>query len=394
MYNSCMKISNIHKLYISNFLAGLVFWFGIEKLFMTSIGIDAIGIGVATAVLTIVLLVLDIPSGIIADKWSRKGLLVISALALGVASVICGLSQGLPMYIIGEIFYGIFVVATSGTYQAITYDTLKEEGRASIYSKVIGIAYALFLIGAGVGDIAGGFLAGAYDYRLPFLLSAVTCTLNGLVLISLREPKFHKEIEDSHVLKQLNSALSSIVKVYLVKALAIVLTMLAVIELFKLEFGQLYMLRYIDEPAILGLLWALFAFAMALGSFFAHKFHARLSILIMFSTLPLVLMSFIDSSFSLVLFMVQATAAAALLNQVETRVQEHTPSSVRASVLSVLSSIGRLITIPAGLALGYVFKEYDEMWAVRIVAIVAVGALAYWLYVSIKVRNVDVSLNI
>lgn len=37
-----MKMTRIHKLYISNFLTGLVFWYGIEKLFMRSIGIDAI----------------------------------------------------------------------------------------------------------------------------------------------------------------------------------------------------------------------------------------------------------------------------------------------------------------------------------------------------------------
>ncbi len=67
--------SQIPKIYLSNFLTGLVFWYGIEKLFMRSIGIDAVGVGIATAVFIGFNLIFDIPAGILADKWSRKGML-------------------------------------------------------------------------------------------------------------------------------------------------------------------------------------------------------------------------------------------------------------------------------------------------------------------------------
>src|SRR5688572_26689516 len=154
-----MKFTNVHKLYASNLLTGLVFWYGIEKLFMQSIGISAVGVGAVTAILIIFLVLFDIPSGLLADRWSRKGMLVISAIALGVCSFILGSSAGLLMYTIGTLFYGLYVVGTSGTYGAIMYDTLHEEGRANLYSKINGRAYGLFLIGAGIGNIAGGFLA-------------------------------------------------------------------------------------------------------------------------------------------------------------------------------------------------------------------------------------------
>jgi len=74
-----MKLTQIQKLYLSNFLAGLVFWYGIEKLFMRSIGINAVGIAAATAALTIFLAMFDIPAGILADKRSRKGVLVLQS---------------------------------------------------------------------------------------------------------------------------------------------------------------------------------------------------------------------------------------------------------------------------------------------------------------------------
>jgi hypothetical protein len=100
------------------------------------------------------------------------------------------------------------------------------------------------------------------------------------------------------------------------------------------------------------------------------------------STLPLIAMSFVDNWISLLLFMLQAVASAALLNQIETRIQENTPSAVRASVLSVLSAIGRFVSIPASFVLGWLFRDYNALWALRFVALVVGVTLLYWLFAS------------
>lgn len=377
-----MRLTQIQKLYLSNFLTGLVFWYGIEKLFMSSIGINAVGVGATTAILLAFNLLFDIPSGILADKWSRKGMLFVSAVSLAICSVILGLSTGLALYIVGYLFYGVYVVTTSGTYQAIMYDSLHEEGRSNQYSKINGRAYALFLAGAGVANVASGFIAYSFSYSATFYITVISCVLNAFLILSLKEPVFHKDENKERVLKQLGKTIHFLVNIKLLRSLAIVMSALAVVELFKSDFGQLYMLRYVTEPQIIGMLWAAYAFTWALGSLIAHRFRARLTMLVLFTTLPLVCMSFIDNWFSLVLFMVQAVAAAALFNQIETRVQESTPSSVRASVLSVLSALGRAIAIPASFVLGWLFVRYDALWALRFVAAIAVITLLYWLWVS------------
>ncbi len=377
-----MRLTQIQKLYLSNFLTGLVFWYGIEKLFMTSIGINAVGVGTATAIFLAFNLIFDIPSGILADKWSRKGMLFVSAVSLAVCSVILGLSNGLEMYIVGYLFYGVYVVSTSGTYQAITYDSLHDEGRADQYSKVVGRAYALFLAGAGVANVASGFIANHFSYSTTFFVTVISCVLNALLILSLKEPAFHKDEKKERVIKQLGQTIKTLANTKLLRSLAIVMSALAVVELFKGEFGQLYMLRYVTEPQLIGLLWAAYAFTWSLGSLIAHRFRTKLNTLVLLTTLPLVFMSFIDNWFSLVLFMLQAVASAALLNQIETRVQENTPSSVRASVLSVLSALGRAIAIPASFVLGWLFTQYDALWALRFVAVIAVFTLLYWFWAS------------
>lgn len=384
-YNQEMKITNVHKLYASNFLTGLVFWYGIEKLFMQSIGINAVGVGLITAILIVFLVIFDIPSGLLADKWSRKGMLAVSASALAACSFILGGSTGLLMYTIGTLFYGLYVVATSGTYGAIMYDTLHEEGRARLYSKINGRAYGLFLVGAGIGNIVGGFLAHHLSYSFSYYVTIASCLLNILVILTIHEPTFHRTLDKQRFLRQLSTASLTIVKLKLLRALAIVMSLLAVAELFKLDFGQLYMFRYVEAPQAIGILWAIYAFAMALGSVIAHRFRTRLHMLVVFASVPYVLMAFIDTAFSLVLFMIQVVAAAALINQIETRIQENTQSSVRTSVLSVVSTIGRIVTIPASFLLGWLIRDHTSLWAVRFIALVLVIMLMYWLWAK---RNI------
>src|SRR3989338_7972899 len=116
--------SNIVKLYVSSFLGGLVFWYAIEKLFMASIGIDPLGVTIVGAIYVAILLIFDVPSGLLADRWSRKYCLILSAFLLALSSLVLGLSKGLPLYAICAILYGFNFVLYQGTIQAITYDTL------------------------------------------------------------------------------------------------------------------------------------------------------------------------------------------------------------------------------------------------------------------------------
>jgi MFS family permease len=193
------------------------------------------------------------------------------------------------------------------------------------------------------------------------------------------------------VLSQLKDVSVAISKIKLIRSLTFILTALAVTELFKSEFGQLYMLRYFSSAQIIGLLWAAYAFTWSLGSLIAHRFRARLNILIVCTTVPFMLMAFIDSWFSLVLFMFQAVAAAALINQIETRIQENTPSVVRASILSVVATLGRAVSVPASFILGWLFRDYGALVALRFVAVVASLVLLYWLWSN---RNVPKANNL
>ncbi len=58
---------------VAVFLHGFMLWPPVEKLFMTEIGFDATAIGIMAAAYAAFVPLVEIPSGILADRWTRRG---------------------------------------------------------------------------------------------------------------------------------------------------------------------------------------------------------------------------------------------------------------------------------------------------------------------------------
>ncbi len=145
----------LRPLYATGFIHSFVLWYSIEKLFMRSVGLNDYLITIATLVYIVVMMVANIPLGILADRWSRKGVLYIATCALIGSSLVCGLSHGLAMYATGISVWGLFYAAYAGTYDSAIYDVVLEEtgsadafehcyGRVQMFEATAFITSALF----------------------------------------------------------------------------------------------------------------------------------------------------------------------------------------------------------------------------------------------------------
>ena len=129
----------LRPLYAAAFLQGVLLWLPVEKLFMSEIGFDAASIGVMAAVYAAVVPIVEVPSGILADRWSRRAVLVVSSVALMLVSLLGGLSQNVLMYMLSAVVLGVYFAMYSGTIDAIVYDTVLEEtGSSDLYEHWVG----------------------------------------------------------------------------------------------------------------------------------------------------------------------------------------------------------------------------------------------------------------
>jgi MFS family permease len=394
-----MVTGNITKICASSFFAGLIFWYGIEKLFMQNgIGISAFGIGIAVVTLQTTTVLLDIPFGVLADLWSRKGVLIVSAFALAICSLIMGASHSLAVYVVGVVLYGIHVVTMFSTADSLLYDSLKNEGREVDYTKLGGRMEAFNIAGYALGSVASGFLAKWLGFRGTYFLTVLPALLMVAVVTSIEEPKIHiakSRATVKLVRNHIGEARQALTANALLGALMTIMCLMWVAEVFKEGFGQLYMLRYIhghySTPVVLGVLWAMFYLIWSLGSYHAHRFDGKMQSAITASVAPLVMMAFIDHWIVLGLFMVQAFAAGVLFVQISNLIHEAAPSSVRTTVMSVKTFIGRIATIPAIIFMGWATDYYNILWALRLAAVTAAAAMVIWLKHRKETRCLELS---
>src|SRR5688572_15904270 len=105
----------LRPLFAAALFQGTILWVPVEKLFMSEIGFDAASVGVMAAVYAAVVPFLEIPSGILADRWSRRGVLVVASIALMASELVGGLSTNVGTYLAAALLLGVFFAMQSGT---------------------------------------------------------------------------------------------------------------------------------------------------------------------------------------------------------------------------------------------------------------------------------------
>ena len=121
------------------FFGGVALWVPIEKLFLSEIGFTPQSIGVMAASYAAVVPLLEIPSGLLADRWSRRGVLVIGNVGAFLSVLLGGLSTNVTSYVVAALLLGVYFAMQSGTFDAIVYDTVLEEtGASDRFESIVG----------------------------------------------------------------------------------------------------------------------------------------------------------------------------------------------------------------------------------------------------------------
>src|SRR4051794_365884 len=94
------KLDNRLRLLVSQFLLGMMFFYGVEQLFINQLS-GAASRGLVTIAFTLGVLVFDIPTGIMADKFGRKRCLLWGCGAGTVALALLASSYTLAPYLLG-----------------------------------------------------------------------------------------------------------------------------------------------------------------------------------------------------------------------------------------------------------------------------------------------------
>lgn len=370
-------------LYIAVSLQAVAFWYSIEKLFMTSIGYDAASIGMLAVIMSIIIILTETPSGILADRWSRKGVAIIGALALAASTFIGFISHDPGTFIFCWTTWGIFTAMYSGTYDSMIYDTLIEEkGNADGYNKHLGrlriVEGTSFVIGA----LVGGFIADSLGLRETFLLSLPTALLSIPFLLKFKEPSIHRSKLSEPIIKHIKQTFSIIIRNRDLAGIVIAAVGFGLISTAIFEFYQLWFIG-LGAPALAFGFVAAFIFGTwSLGGLIERFIRSNTRQLIFIFGAVTSLIGLVFSRNYLItaaLIFILMSLIIAFSVFLASRVHDQLPSSIRAGSSSVISTLIRTLMIPMSLGLSLLAQAIDIFaagWILVFVAIIA--AVSYF----------------
>jgi MFS family permease len=350
-------------------LQGLILWVPIEKLFMTQIGFDAASVGVMAAAYAAVVPLLEVPSGILADRWSRRWILILGCVALMISSLIGGLSYNVIAYVIAAMVLGIYFAFSSGTVDSIVYDTVLEEtGSNELYETSIGRIRAVESAGFVLSSLVGGVLAQYTSTRLTYF---ATIPLIGLAIfgfLRFDEPRLHQAAERvslrSHVALTFRTMITT-------RAVVVALLLVATAGLLAqavFEFGPLWLVA-LEAPAVLyGPYWAVLVSTLGIGGLLAGKLHVErrlmLAVLIVLSFAAALLLTWTRSLTVLITAQVVLALVLAIVGIHASRLlHDAVPSSIRAGVSSGAGTITWVLFVPFSLVFGWAALENGVHWS-------------------------------
>ena len=181
-------------------------------LFWNSIGMNQAQIGFVQMAFTIVLCLLDIPMGYIADRFNRKVLNIIGDIGTAIVFLIYSFSKNIYMALLSECLLGTFMAMTNGVDQSfIKYNCNLIDETGELFKKINVKTNTLRSISLFVVVIIGGFIA-KYSLRLTIALSFIPYFIGGLFAFKIKD--YNSKIIPKHKnpLKDLVDSTKEIIK--------------------------------------------------------------------------------------------------------------------------------------------------------------------------------------
>lgn len=175
----------LSKLYTSSVLGNLSLT-GAWVAILAARGYSLVEISIAETVFHITSIIFEIPSGVFADVFGRKKMLIVSTVMRMIGSIIMILSNNLFMVCTSIAFMALSYNFSSGSGDALAYDSLKLAKMESRFEKYESNQLIIYRLCSGISTLCAGF-ALAIGHRIAYGTDLVTGAIQIMILFSLRE---------------------------------------------------------------------------------------------------------------------------------------------------------------------------------------------------------------
>ncbi len=367
---------NIPKLYIIKIAKWFMLFMPFMIPFYQDNGLDLAQISLLKAIYSISIVVLEIPSGYLADILGRKKTLLIGSLLGFFGFATYSFSYGFVGFLIAEIILGFGQSLISGADSAMLYDTLDDLKRKDEYVKYEGRVISIGNISEMAAGLIGGLLV-TISLRVPYIAQTAVAFIAIPASLTLIEPK-----KNAKVVKMGFSHILNIVKYSLVENKNLRWNILhsSIIGACSLSMATLVVQPFLKEINLpltyFGIIWVVLNFIVGAIAFYAYKIERQLkkvkSLILISAIMPLgyIFLSQIFSYWGLIILIVFYISRGFATPVLKNYINQLTDSNVRATVLSVRNFVIRIFFAIIGPFIGWYTDLFSLQGAVFITGLV------------------------
>lgn len=339
---------NLWKIITMKFLGDFLPIAPVLILFYTDNGLNPTQIFTIQAAFHLAVLLLEVPSGYLADVIGRKKTLLFGSVFFPLGLVLYATGSSFAAFICAEVVLAVSVSMRSGCDSALLFDSLRQLDREGEYKRFEGKCQLYARTGTAVSSVAGGLLASVF-LRLPFLVNFATALFMPPLALALAEPEREQRRSKNPLLDILRICRHCMREAHIRP----VVLFCGLVMAGNLTGLWAYFLLYQDlgiGVGWFGILFAVFQLAGALGGSRAHVFSERFGaktalLLVLFTPLIFVMLGLFPTVWLLPLVPLNALlwnlAYPVLLERLNLAVS----SDVRATVLSLAGMAGSVTFI-------------------------------------------------
>ncbi len=351
----------ITKIYLYRFFADLIFIYPVYSVMFVDHGLSPIQISILLMTWAGTSFILEVPSGVLADKYSRKNILALAQIIRIAGYLFWILRPDFFGFLIGFILWGVQSAFTSGTLESFVFDELKAQQLESRYTKVWGqlesLGY-LALLFSGVGAA----LAVNFGYSFVLVISLISLVVSTITVCLIPSVKAAASTEETKYFALLRRGLKASFKNIPV------LKIIVFVSLVQALFGALdeYWPIFANEAGLarsgLGVFFALYGSVQILASLIAYRLEKLSStffeFLFVINGLLLLAASYFYRVSSLVLLLLFSFLFKLIDVVLQSRLQHQvTEVSVRATITSVKGFFVELTVMALYLIMGLMAKS-------------------------------------
>jgi len=383
----------------------------IITLFWQENGLDLFDIFVLQGLFSIAIVILEVPTGMIADLIGKRTSLLMGTGILSIGMVVYALGSSFVVFLTAEVIFALGVALISGADSALLYDTLYALGRQNEYSTIEGRARSWQMVSFALSNVLGG-LIGNYDYRATIWLSTLGPLIALWLALGFTEVQSAKRENEKNISWKIawksyqnlfKDAWKFVRKHQLVRWYILLFSVLSGTGTWLLWLIQPYMKASPLPIWAFGIVFAIFNLSAAFFSRFAGKIQARLkdkSLAIMFfglQSIPLFLLAWIFHPLGFLFILGQQAVRALARPIISQQVLAYTYKDKRATVLSFTSLGSRLFFALTAPIIGIISKETNLAFTLNtegfLVLVFFVGLMAIHKFIPSKYFQLKASVE-